>query len=276
MSRLMSTVFGGLIISIGVLWLFWVLQRRMMYFPLGDVSAPSSIGLRNVEPVTFTTADGLALHGWFLPSPRSPAWFTVLVFNGNAGNRAYRAPLAAALRAHGLAVLLFDYRGFGENPGTPTEAGLMADGRAALAHLLGRTDVDGTRLVLFGESLGTAIAVQIASERSPAALILRSPFVSMIEVGRFHYPFLPVRWLLRDRFASIDRIRSLRCPLLVVAGEEDRIVPISQSRRLYDAAPSPKKLEVLPGADHNDFELLAGNEMIQAIVRFLQQMDHVR
>ena len=272
----MSAVFGGLIISIGVLGLFWVLQRRMMYFPLGDVSAPASIGLRNVEPVTFTTADGLALHGWFLPSPRSPAWFTVLVFNGNAGNRAYRAPLAAALRAHGLAVLLFDYRGFGENPGTPTEAGLMADGRAAVAHLLGRTDVDGTRLVLFGESLGTAIAVQVAGEHPPAALILRSPFVSMTELGRFHYPFLPVRWLLRDRFASIDRIRSLRCPLLVVAGERDRIVPISQSRGLYDAAPSPKTLVVLPGADHNDFELLAGDEMIQAIVRFLQRMDHVR
>lgn len=276
MSRLMTTVFGGLIIAIGVLALFWALQRRLMYFPAGDLAAPASIGLRDVEPIAFTTADGLALHGWFVPGPRSPAWFTVLVFNGNAGNRADRAPLAAALRAHGLAVLLFDYRGFGENPGTPTQAGLMADGRAALAHLLERADVDDTRLVLFGESLGTAIAVQIASERSPAALILRSPFASMIEVGRFHYPFLPVRWLLRDRFASIDRIRSLRCPLLVVAGEEDRIVPISQSRRLYDAAPSPKTLEVLPGADHNDFELLAGNEMIQAVVRFLQQMDHGR
>jgi hypothetical protein len=271
----MSPVFGGLMIAIGVLALFWALQRRLMYFPVGDPAAPASIGLRNVETVRFTTADGLELHGWFAPSPRSPAWFTVLVFNGNAGNRADRAPLAAALRARGLAVLLFDYRGFGENRGTPTQAGLMADGRAALAHLLERADVDDTRLVLFGESLGTAIAVQIASERSPAALILRSPFVSMIEVGRFHYPFLPVRWLLRDRFASIDRIRSLRCPLLVVAGEEDRIVPISQSRRLYDAAPSPKTLEVLPGADHNDFELLAGNGMIQAVVRFLQQMDHV-
>jgi uncharacterized protein len=276
MSRLMSTVIGGLIILVGVLGLAWALQRRMMYFPLGDVSAPGSVGLRNVEPVTFTTGDGLVLHGWFLPSLRSPPWFTVLVFNGNAGNRAYRAPLAAALRSQGLAVLLFDYRGFGENPGTPTEAGLMADGRAALAHLLGRADVDGTRLVLFGESLGTAIAVQIAGEHPPAALILRSPFVSMIELGRFHYPFLPVRWLLRDRFASIDRVRSLRCPLLVVAGEGDRIVPVSQSRRLYEAAPSPKTLVVLPGADHNDFELLAGDDMIQAIVRFLQRMDHAR
>jgi uncharacterized protein len=274
MSRLMSTVIGGLIILVGVLGLAWALQRRMMYFPLGDVSAPGSVGLRNVEAVTFTTGDGLVLNGWFLPSLRSPPWFTVLVFNGNAGNRAYRAPLAAALRSQRLAVLLFDYRGFGDNPGTPTEAGLMADGRAALAHLLGRADLDGTRLVLFGESLGTAIAVQIAGEHPPAALILRSPFVSMIELGRFHYPFLPVRWLLRDRFASIDRVRSLRCPLLVVAGEGDRIVPVSQSRRLYEAAPAPKTLVVLPGADHNDFELLAGDDMIQAIVRFLQRMDH--
>lgn len=251
----------------------WALQRRLMYFPFGEVPALESAGLENVEAVTFPTADGLTLHGWFFRSPRSPAWFTVVVYNGNAGNRAYRTPLALALQRHGLAVLLFDYRGFGGNPGSPTEAGLIADGRAAVAYLRRRPNVDTRRLVLFGESLGSAVATTLAAERSPAALILRSPFASMAELGAFHYPFLPVRWLLRDRFAAIESIRSVRCPLLVIVGDRDRIVPPEQSRQLYDAAPSAKTLVRLQNADHNDEALLAGDEMIQAVVRFLEQID---
>ena len=187
----------------------------------------------------------------------------MLVFNGNAGNRAHRAPLAAALQRHGLQVLLVDYRGYGGNPGTPTENGLAADSRAAHAYVAGRPDVDASRIVYFGESLGTAVAIDLAVEHPPAALVLRSPFTSMADVGRYHYPFLPVRHLLRDWFAAIDQIRRIRVPLLVIAGGRDRIVPIENSRRLYDAAGAPKTLLVLPNADHNDVELLAGEEMIR-------------
>lgn len=268
----MAPALSALILFSGLLVLIWAAQRRLMYFPSHQVPSPAAIGLEHVELVTFTTADGLTLNGWFLPSRRSPAWFTILVFNGNAGNRAYRAPLAAALGAHGLAVLLFDYRGFGENPGAPTEAGLVADARAARAYLRGRADVRLERLVYFGESLGSAVATSLAAEHPPAALVLRSPFISMAELGHVHYPFLPVRWLLRDRFASIDRIPQVRCPLLVIAGDRDGIVPPEQSRRLYDAASSPKTLVIVAGVDHNDDELLAGKEMIDAIVRFLQQV----
>ena len=253
-----------------VLTLFWTMQRRLMYFPAAYVPTPDEIGLMPVEPVTFETADGLELSGWFLaasgPSPR----FTVLVFNGNAGNRADRGPLAAALHRHGMQVLLVDYRGYGGNPGTSSESGFAADGRAARAYLLDRSDVDASRLVYFGESLGAAVAVGLAVEHPSAALILRSPFTSMADVGQHHYPFLPVRLLLRDTFPSIDRINRIRSPLLVIAGERDRIVPIQQSRRLYEAASAPKTLVVFPEADHNDYELLAGDGMIQAIVRFLQ------
>lgn len=252
--------------------LIWTVQRRLMYFPTGGVPTPDEIGLTDVEPVTFETTDGLDLSGWFVaasaPSPR----VTVLVFNGNAGNRAHRVPLAAALHRHGLQVLLVDYRGYGGNPGAPTESGLAADSRAARAYLVGRPDVDAARLVYFGESLGTAVAVDLAVEHPPAALVLRSPFTSMADVGQHHYPFLPVRLLLRDRFAAIDQIRRIRVPLLVIAGGHDRIVPIENSRRLYDAAVAPKTLLVLPDADHNDDELLAGDEMIRGIVRFLQPL----
>jgi fermentation-respiration switch protein FrsA (DUF1100 family) len=255
-----------------VLTLIWTMQRRLMYFPTGDVPTPREIGLSDVEPVTFETSDGLGLNGWFVaasgPSPR----VTVLVFNGNAGNRAHRAPLAAALQHHGFQVLLVDYRGYGGNPGTPTENGLTADSRAAHAYLAGRPDVDASRIVYFGESLGTAVAIDLAVEHPPAALVLRSPFTSMADVGQYHYPFLPVRLLLRDRFAAIDQIRRIRVPLLVIAGGRDRIVPIENSRRLYDAAVAPKTLLVLPNADHNDDELLAGEEMTRAIVHFLKPL----
>ena len=263
---------GSVAVIAALLALLWTTQRRLMYFPANDVPSPAAIGLTGVEPVAFATSDGLTLNGWFFaasaPSPR----VTVLVFNGNAGNRAHRGPLASALQRHGFQVLLIDYRGYGGNAGAPSQVGLAADARAARTYLTGRSDVDLSRLVYFGESLGTAVAVDLAVEHPPAALVLRSPFTSMADVGQYHYPFLPVRLLLRDRFPAIDQIRRIRAPLLVVAGGRDRIVPIDHSRRLYDAAMGPKTLRVLPDADHNDDELLAGNEMIQAIVRFIQPL----
>ena len=272
MSRPMIITAWVVAVIAGVLALIWTLQRRLMYFPTSGVPTPQAVGLAGVEPVTFDTADGLALNGWFVaasgPSPR----VTVLVFNGNAGNRAHRGPLAAALHWHGLQVLLVDYRGYGGNSGAPTENGLVADSRAARAYVAGRPDVDASRLVYFGESLGAAVAVNLAVEHPPAAIVLRSPFTSMADVGQHHYPFLPVRLLLRDRFAAIDEIRRVQAPLLVIAGGRDRIVPIDQSRHLYEAAAMPKMLLVLPDADHNDDALLAGDDTIRAIVRFLQPL----
>lgn len=255
-----------------LLALLWTMQRRLMYFPTADVPTPDQIGLTPVEPVTFETSDGLELSGWFLAAPGPSPRVSVLVFNGNAGNRADRAPLAAALHRYGLQVLLVDYRGYGGNPGTPSESGFAADARAARAYLVGRADVDASRLVYFGESLGAAVAVSLAVEHPPAALILRSPFTSMADVGQYHYSLLPVRLLLRDRYPSIDRIRMIRSPLLVIAGEQDRIVPIQQSRRVYAAAAGPKTLVVVPEADHNDYPLLAGDEVIRAIVGFLRTL----
>jgi hypothetical protein len=196
----------------------------------------------------------------------------VLVCNGNGGNRSLRAPLAAALARAGLAVLLFDYRGYAANPGQPTEAGLAADARAALAYLAARPEVDPARLVYFGESLGAAVALRLAVERPPAALVLRSPFASLAEIGRLHYPWLPVSLLLADRYDSLGRVGGLAAPLLVVAGERDRIVPASHSRRLFDAAPQPKRFVLLPGADHNDLDLLVGPRLLAEVLAFLGQV----
>lgn len=271
MKRAMSAVVTVAVVGLTLLALVWALQRRLMYFPFGDVPPPAALGLERVEQVTFPTSDGLTLHGWFFPGARAGS-MTVLVCNGNAGNRAYRAPLASGLQAQGFGVLLFDYRGYGGNEGSPTETGLAADSRAARAYLLGRSDVRASRLVYFGESLGAAVAVELAQAHPPAALVLRSPFTSMTDVGRFHYPLLPVGWLLRDRFPSLERIAAVRSPLLVIAGDGDVIVPIEQSRRLFEAAPSPQKtLVVLPGVDHND-EVMFDAGPVVAFLRTLEDV----
>ena len=185
------------------------MQRRLIYIPLTRHVPPVAAVLPGAEEVEFVTADGLTLHGWFLSAAPRSNRVTVLVFNGNAGNRSFRAPLAAALARYGFGVMLFDYRGYADNPGRPSESGLIADAHAALAHLKSRSDVDPDRIAYFGESLGTGVAVALAVSEPPLALILRSPFTSLSDVGQTHYPFLPIGLMLRDRYPSIDRIAQL-------------------------------------------------------------------
>lgn len=242
----------------------WSLQRRLIYLP--DKRLPSiDTVLPGWRSVHFESSDGLTLGGWFhLPRPAAPV---VIVFNGNAGNRAGRTTLGARFADAGFGVLLFDYRGYGDNPGHPTEAGLALDARAASGFVV-RTS-PGHPVVYFGESLGAAVAIELATDRPPAALILRSPFTSLPDAAAVHYPFIPVRAMLWDEYPSIDRIGVVDAPVLIVAGESDRIVPAGQSRRLYEAAPEPKDLLIIAGADHNDAELTAGATVIDHIEAFL-------
>lgn len=249
----------------------WGLQRRLIYFPAsGPVPAVGEL-LPGGEDVSFDTEDGLRLRGWFVAGRTGRV--TVLVFNGNGGNRSARAPLAAALARAGISVLLFDYRGYGGNPGHPTETGLAADARAAHGYLLSRPDVRAGSIVYFGESLGAAVALGLAVERPPAALVLRSPFTSLADVGALHYPYLPVGALLKDRYDSIGRVSSITCPLLVVAGAADTLVPAEQSRRLYAAAAEPKRYVEIADAGHNDWELLAGDRLLREITTVAQALD---
>jgi uncharacterized protein len=266
--RLLGSI-ASLVLVVGVvLMLAWIFQRRLIYFPMQQAVPPVQSALPGAEEVALQTQDGLRLGGWFLPADQADGR-AVLVFNGNAGDRSHRAPLAAALARRGWSVLLFDYRGYGRNPGTPSEAGLAADARAARAYVASRADVDPSRIAYFGESLGAAVAVTLATEAPPAALVLRSPFTSLVDMGRLHYPWLPVGRLLLDRFSSIDRIARIDSPMLVIAGDRDRIVPLAQSQRLYEAAREPKRLVVIEGADHNDLELLAGPRLLEEVSLFL-------
>jgi uncharacterized protein len=250
----------------GMLAVMWSQQRRLIYFPSpGPVPSATAV-LPGGRDVVLDTEDGIRLGAWYFPAGSGPA---VLVCNGNGGDRSLRAALAVALHRMGLSVLLFDYRGYGGNPGRPSEDGLAADARAAQTWLAEQPEVDPSRIAYFGESLGAAVAVGLAVQRPPAALVLRSPFTSLPDVGEVHYPWLPVRRLLLDRYPSIDRIGSLIVPLLVIAGERDDIVPAVLSRRLYDAAAEPKRFLLVPGAGHNDRELLDGRQMLAEIERFL-------
>jgi uncharacterized protein len=267
--RIVAAVLIGIVAAVAILWL---LQRRLIYLPTAVMPEVVHV-LDGAEEVAFETADGLELRAWFVPAMTDDLDVAVIVLPGNAGNRALRTPLARALAQRGADVLLVDYRGYGGNPGRPSEQGLVLDAHAARDYLAGRADVDTGRIVYFGESLGAAVAVGLAAETPPAALVLRSPFTSLADVAAIHYRFLPVRLLLWDRFPAIEQIPDVAAPILVVAGEGDRIVPIRLSRELYEAAADPKSFVAIPSVGHNDPELNDGEQVIEETIAFI--VEHV-
>ncbi|WNV76875.1 alpha/beta fold hydrolase [Geodermatophilus sp. DSM 44513] len=254
-----------LVLYAGLVGLAWGFQRHLVYLPDAGPVPPAATVLPGARDVGLHTADGLRLAAWYLPgaTPDAPA---VLVANGNGGHRGLRAPLAAALHDAGLAVLLFDYRGYGGNPGTPGAAGLALDVRAARAYLLEEAGAPPDRLVYLGESLGAAVVAELATEHPPAGLVLRSPFVDLASAGAEHYPFLPVRALLRDRHPVAEHVAAVQAPTSVVYGSADTIVPPAQSRAVADAAARLHRVVEVPGADHNDPVLLDGPELVDAVV----------
>jgi hypothetical protein len=262
-------------IALALLAYLYLTQRSMLYFP--DSAVPSSALLPDeAEAIELETADGLRLGAWFLPATTDTsgqhAGPAVLVFNGNAGDRSHRLPLAVALTARGYAVLLFDYRGYAGNPGSPSEDGLRADARAAVDALAARPEVDPERIAYFGESLGAAVAGGLATERPPAALVLRSPPPSIVEMARHHYPYLPiVDALVMDRYPLVEQIGEVQAPVLVIVTENDEIVPARMSRRVFEAASEPKREMTITGAHHNDPALLAGEELVDVVVGFLDE-----
>lgn len=256
-------VIGALIVVGVVLMGLLAFQRQLIYFPGGQVPPVDEV-LRDATSVTITTSDGLELEAWFIEAGPT----AVLVLPGNAGNRAARAPLGNALADLGLSVLLLDYRGYGGNPGSPTEEGLVTDARAAWSWLEDRPGID--RIVTFGESLGTGVATALALETPPAALILRSPFPSLAAVAREHYGPVP-DWLLLDRYPTAERLAQVDVPTLVIVGEDDRIIPPQLSRQVAEAAAGPVEFVTIDGAGHNDRALLDGDQFITAIDDFLRR-----
>lgn len=268
-----------------VLLVMVFLQRSLMYpamksEPLAVSSWPVG-GLTGSDVVT-TTSDGLTLHGWMFrhaDSAETPRPI-VLFFHGNGGNRQHRVRHIALLTEQGADVVIFDYRGYGENAGSPSEAGLARDARAAWSFATDELNIPAERVVLFGESLGGGVAVPLAAELSregtpPGGLIIRSSFSSMVDAAAEHYPWLPVRWVLRDRYESINVIGDVTCPILVLHGDADKVVPLRLGKKLFAAAPAQsatgvaKRFVRLPGAGHNNVLATHGDAISQAIDEFL-------
>lgn len=244
-------------------------QRSLLYYPDTSVPSPAASGLPEMATVRLDTDDGLRLLAWYRAAPADRP--TVVYFHGNAGSIGGRAFKVRPYLDAGFGLLLVEYRGYGGNPGKPTETGLYADGRAALAFL----DVEGvaaTDLILYGESLGSGVAVHLAAERGAAqpvgGLILEAPFSSMAAVAAHHYPFVPARSMVKDRYDSDAKIARIGAPLLIVHGDRDRTVPPRFGRRLFDAAIEPKEIRLLTGARHNDLYDFGAAE---AVIEFIER-----
>ncbi len=217
-----------------------------------------------MEDRSIVTDDGERLHGWWVRGS-APRRGHVLFCHGNAGNVASRGAYARILARAGFDVLLFDYRGYGRSSGRPSEAGTYLDARAALARLGDEPGTSRERTIYLGESLGAAVALELALETAPAGVILQSAFTSVRDMARKVLPLMP-RALVPDAYPSLQLIPALTSPVLVLHGERDDIVPVSHGRALHAAARAPKRLEVLAGAGHNDLLTFAAEEWIAAIV----------
>lgn len=257
------------IIAIGV-WtlILMIFENQFIFFPskYPDGIYQNSHTIPNVRDCWIKTEDGITLHGWFAPADSPIA--TLVISHGNAGNLSHRLYLVRALQRRDFNVLIYDYRGYGRSEGSPDEAGIYADGRAAFDYALTQPDIDPERIILFGSSLGGAVAVDVATQRPAAGLILEATFSSAKDVARVAYPFLPVHFFLKTQLNSVEKINGVRTPLLMLHGNRDSIIPIGLGRKLYDAADGPKEFYTIEGADHNDTWLVGGEAYFNAISRF--------
>ena len=248
-----------------MLWKY--IEKRFVFFPTETLQCtPDDAGLA-YQDVCFDTQDGFSLHGWYVPGTGD---VTFLWFHGNGGNISHRVEELALLH-HRLKVnvFLFDYRGYGRSEGEPSEAGTYLDARAAADFAKRIPGSNPEKLVYFGHSLGTAVAVELAAVRPPLGLVLVSPFASASDMARITMPVLPVGWLVRDHYNSLVHIGKIHRPLLVLHGQQDETVPVAQARKLFDAANEPKELRILPSAGHND-TFIAGESLYwDALERFL-------
>ena len=245
----------------------YLAQDRMIFMPSErHIATPEAAGLV-YEDVYLEPEPGVLLHGWYLPGPGEDA--PVLLFlHGNAGNVSHRIRSLEQFRGLGLAVLIIDYRGYGHSTGEPGEAGLYADGAAAWAYLAGERGYAPGEIVLFGRSLGAAVAARLAVEQAPGAVILESAFTSGAELGSEVYPWLPVRWLLRHRFPIREQLPAIAAPLLIAHSREDEIVPFRHAQRLLEAGADARLLEMRGG--HNDAFITTGEDYTQGLRAFLQ------
>lgn len=245
--KIMNILLFLVLLYLGVLAALYIMQRSIIYYP--DRSRPADVA--GVERVSVRTSDDLTLEGFYLP-PSNADKPVIVFFHGNAGHYGHRLFKASILNESGYGVLLAEYRGYGGNPGAISEDGFYRDGRAFIDWLQGERGVSSDQLVLYGESIGSGTATQMAIEYDIAALVLEVPFSSLYDVAKRQYFFLPVKYLLKDKFFNDRKISRINAPLLIVYSQGDRIIPAYSTLKLYDAAIAPKNIKNFPQANHND------------------------
>jgi fermentation-respiration switch protein FrsA (DUF1100 family) len=249
---------------IALVALMYVTQRALMYFPETLRTAPAAAGLPQAEEVVLATADGERVIAWHVaPREGRAVW---LYFHGNGGALRYRVDRFQALIANGDGLVALSYRGYGGSTGRPTEAGLIEDARAAYAFAAERYPAG--RIRLWGESLGTGVALALAAERPVARIVLEAPFLSAMDIAQRAYPFIPVRYLMKDTFRSDRRVSQVTAPILILHGDRDQVVPIASGQALYQLIRSPKQFRRIPGGGH---ENLGSFGISEAIEKFLDQ-----
>jgi len=254
-----------LAVMAGLVALLYTLQDQMLFFPRPLLGAgPSG---RHIESVEVVAEDGTPLRGWLVKSERSPAPL-LIYFGGNAEEVSWLA--ATGVERSGWSMLLMNYRGYGRSEGRPSEARLFGDAVHLYDWAAGRADIDASRIVALGRSLGSAVAIYLATQRTLAGLVLVTPFDSITAVAQRHYPFLPVRWLLRHPFDSLSRAEAITVPTLILVAGRDTIVPPAHAKRLYASWRGPKRWIEFPGADHDSIS--DEPEYWRAITTFLREL----
>ncbi|MBV8061533.1 MAG: alpha/beta hydrolase [Alphaproteobacteria bacterium] len=251
------TLLAVYVVFIGALFF---MQKRLMYFPDTGRFVPSEWALPEMKPLTIHEDDGLTLNSWYRPVQK-PGLFTIVFCQGNAGHLGYRNYKFRPWLDAGYGLLLVGYRGFGGNPGAPSEEGLYDDARSAI-DAIRALGVKDKAMVIYGESMGTGVATQMATEVGASALILESPYTSVPDVGTDRYPMVPVHILLRDKYDSLSKIKDVHMPLLLMHGELDDVVPVKFGRRLFAAANEPKQVEYVPEAGHNNVYNMRTQQLI--------------
>lgn len=252
------------LILVALYFFFRWFERSNIWMPWRDfIATPDVVGLA-YEDVALQTADGLRLHGWYLPHAEAVA--ALLFCHGNAGNVSHRTESLRQLHSLGLNVFLFDYRGYGRSEGRPTEEGTYQDALAAYDWLQGRCPE--LPILLFGRSLGAAVAIDLAARCKGTALIAESGFTSVPAIGQELFPILPVKWLVRTQYDSLEKMQHVKIPVLVIHSREDEIVPFHHGENLYAAAPGPKQFLEIRGG-HNDGYVLSEPEYLRGIQSFM-------
>jgi hypothetical protein len=256
--------------------IFWTLllmifEERFVFFPRSYPNGPYEDArfIPGLQEHEVLTPDGLRLHAWYAPVDSPIA--VIIHAHGNGGNLSYDIERIRRMQRAGLALFAYDYRGYGKSEGSPSEAGVIVDAMAAYDHLRDSLQIPATKIILWGTSLGGAVSVQLAAQRPVAGIILESTFTSARDVAARAYPFLPVRWLMRTSFNSIETLSSLSLPTLHVHGDQDEVIDIDLGRRLFEAAPGPKEWYEIAGAGHNNTLFVGGAEYVRRVVDFARR-----